>query len=110
MTDSFFNFLIALTSIVGAYLAYKQTTQRGRIDEEKQASDAWREIYEKLSPQVEYLQKEVKTLKQSIADMEIKHEKEVEKLEGQIYELKEENRLLREENDRYKKELTNSGL
>ena len=72
-------------------------------------SSAWKQLYDETKERMDDLQSQVEMLSEQMAEMKAIHAKEVEKLEHQNAELKEENRQLRVENANYKNRLIELG-
>lgn len=105
-----------LIAIVPALLTYLGTKYKTQNEREQQASGAWKQLYDETKEQLEdnrvrmdSMQEEMVSLRKQIDEMKAMHVKEVEKLEHQNTELKEENRQLRVENANYKNRLIELG-
>ena len=66
-------------------------------------------MYDETKERMDDLQSQVEMLSEQMAEMKAMHAKEVDKLEHQNAELKEENRQLRVENANYKNRLIELG-
>ena len=105
-----------LVAIVPALLTYWGTKYKSQNEREQHASSAWKQLYDETKEQLEdnrlrmdSMQEEMTDLRNQIIEMKSIHAKEVEKLEHQNNELKEENRQLRVENANYKNRLIELG-
>ena len=105
-----------LIAIVPALLTYLGTKYKTQNEREQQASGAWKQLYDETKEQLEdnkvrmdSMQEEMIALRKQIDEMKAMHVKEVEKLEHQNTELKEENRQLRVENANYRNRLIELG-
>ena len=105
-----------LIAIVPALLTYLGTKYKSQNEREQQASSEWKNLYAETKKQLEdnkvrmdSMQEEMIALRKQIDEMKSMHVKEVEKLEHQNAELKEENRQLRVENASYKNRLVELG-
>lgn len=101
-----------LIAIVPALLTYLGTKYKSQNEREQYASSAWKQLYDETKEQLEdnrvrmdSMQEEMTDLRNQIIEMKAVHAKEVEKLERQNTELKEENRQLRVENGNLKNQL-----
>lgn len=94
-----------LIAIVPALLTYFGTKYKNQNEREQYASSAWKELYDETKERMDDLQSQVEMLSKQMAEMKAIHAKEVEKLERQNGELKEENRQLRVENGNLKNQL-----
>ena len=105
-----------LIAIVPALLTYLGTKYKSQSEREQYASSAWKQLYDETKEQLEdnrvrmdSMQEEMTDLRNQIIEMKAIHAKEVDKLEHQNAELKEENRQLRVENANYKNRLIELG-
>ena len=105
-----------MIAIVPALLTYLGTKYKSQNEREQYASSAWKQLYDETKEQLEdnrvrmdSMQEEMTDLRNQIIEMKANHAKEVEKLEHQNIELKEENRQLRVENANYKNRLIELG-
>ena len=98
-----------LIAIVPALLTYLGTKYKSQNEREQHASSAWKQLYDETKERMDDLQSQVEMLSEQMAEMKAIHAKEVEKLEHQNAELKEENRQLRIENANYKNRLVELG-
>ena len=98
-----------LIAVVPALLTYLGTKYKSQNEREQHASSAWKQLYDETKERMDDLQNQVETLSEQMAEMKANHIKEVEKLEHQNDELKEENRQLRIENANYKNRLVELG-
>ena len=98
-----------LIAIVPALLTYFGTKYKSQNEREQYASSAWKQLYDETKERMDDLQIQVEMLSKQMAEMKANHAKEVEKLERQNTELKEENRQLRVENANYKNRLVELG-
>ena len=98
-----------LIAIVPALLTYLGTKYKTQNEREQQASSAWKQLYDETKERMDDLQSQVEMLSEQMTEMKAMHVKEVEKLEHQNNELKEENRQLRVENGNYRKRLIELG-
>ena len=98
-----------LIAIVPALLTYLGTKYKSQNEREQYASSAWKQLYDETKERMDDLQNQVEMLSEQMAEMKAIHAKEVEKLERQNGELKEENRQLRVENGNYRKRLIELG-
>ena len=105
-----------LIAIVPALLTYLGTKYKTQNEREQYASSEWKNLYAETKQQLEgnktrmdSMQAEMADLRNQIIEMKAMHVKEVEKLEHQNAELKEENRQLRVENANYKNRLIELG-
>ena len=98
-----------LIAVVPALLTYLGTKYKTQNDREQYASSAWKQLYDETKERMDDLQSQVEMLSEQMAEMKAMHAKEVEKLEHQNTELKEENRQLRVENANYKNRLIELG-
>ncbi|MBA5746593.1 peptidoglycan hydrolase CwlO-like protein [Aerococcus sp. 150760007-1] len=98
-----------LIAIVPALLTYLGTKYKSQSEREQYASSAWKQLYDETKERMDDLQKQVEVLSKQMEEMKTVHAKEVEKLESQNTELKEENRQLRVENANYKNRLIELG-
>ena len=105
-----------LIAIVPAFLTYLGTRYKFQNEREQYASSEWKNLYAETKKQLEdnkvrmdSMQEEMIALRKQIDEMKSMHVKEVEKLEHQNAELKEENRQLRVENANYKNRLVELG-
>ena len=98
-----------LIAIVPALLTYLGTKYKSQNEREEYASSAWKQLYDETKERMDDLQSQVEMLSEQISEMKTTHAKEVEKLEHQNAELKEENRQLRVENANYKNRLIELG-
>ena len=98
-----------LIAIVPALLTYLGTKYKSQNEREEYASKAWKQLYDETKERMDDLQNQVEMLSEQMAEMKAIHAKEVEKLEHQNTELKEENRQLRVENANYKNRLIELG-
>lgn len=101
-----------LIAIVPAFLTYLGTRYKFQNEREQYASSEWKKLYEETKQQLgknkvrmDGMQEEMIALRKQIDEMKAMHVKEVEKLEHQNTELKEENRQLRVENGNLKNQL-----
>ena len=101
-----------LIAIIPALLTYLGTKYKSQNEREQYASSAWKQLYDETKEQLEdnrvrmdSMQEEMIALRKQIDEMKSMHVKEVEKLEHQNAELKEENRQLRVENGNLKNQL-----
>ena len=94
-----------LIAIVPALLTYLGTKYKSQNEREQYASSAWKQLYDETKERMDDLQSQVEMLSEQMAEMKANHAKEVEKLEHQNIELKEENRQLRVENGNLKNQL-----
>lgn len=98
-----------LIAIVPALLTYFGTKYKSQNEREQYASSAWKQLYDETKERMDDLQNQVEMLSEQMAEMKAMHAKEVDKLEHQNAELKEENRQLRVENANYKNRLIELG-
>ena len=105
-----------LIAIVPALLTYLGTKYKSQNEREQYASSAWKQLYDETKEQLEdnrvrmdSMQEEMTELRNQIIEMKAMHAREVEKLEHQNTELKEENRQLRVENGNYRNRLIELG-
>ena len=105
-----------LIAIIPALLTYLGTKYKSKNEREQYASSAWKQLYDETKEQLEEnkvrmdsMQEEMIALRKQIDEMKAMHVKEVEKLEHQNAELKEENRQLQVENANYKNRLIELG-
>ena len=105
-----------LIAIIPALLTYLGTKYKSQNEREQYASSAWKQLYDETKEQLEdnrarmdSMQEEMTELRNQIIEMKAIHAREVEKLEHQNTELKEENRQLRVENTNYKNRLIELG-
>ena len=98
-----------LIAIIPALLTYLGTKYKSQNEREQYASSAWKQLYDETKERMDDLQSQVEMLSEQMAEMKAIHAKEVEKLEHQNAELKEENRQLRVENANYKNRLIELG-
>lgn len=98
-----------LIAVVPALLTYLGTKYKSQNEREQYASSAWKQLYDETKERMDDLQSQVEMLSEQMAEMKAMHAKEVDKLEHQNTELKEENRQLRVENANYKKRLIELG-
>ena len=98
-----------LIAIIPALLTYLGTKYKSQNEREQYASGAWKQLYDETKERMDDLQIQVEMLSEQMAEMKANHIKEVEKLERQNTELKEENRQLRVENENYKNRLIELG-
>ena len=98
-----------LIAIVPALLTYLGTKYKSQNEREQYASSAWKQLYDETKDRMDDLQSQVEMLSEQMAEMKANHAKEVDKLEHQNTELKEENRQLRVENANYKNRLIELG-
>lgn len=98
-----------LIAVVPALLTYLGTKYKSQNEREQYASSAWKQLYDETKERMDDLQSQVEMLSEQMAEMKAMHAKEVDKLEHQNAELKEENRQLRVENANYKKRLIELG-
>ena len=105
-----------LIAIIPALLTYLGTKYKSQNEREQYASSAWKQLYDETKEQLEdnrvrmdSMQEEMVSLRKQIDEMKANHIKEVEKLEHQNTELKEENRQLRVENGNYRNRLIELG-
>ena len=98
-----------LIAIVPALLTYFGTKYKSQNEREQYASSAWKQLYDETKERMDDLQSQVEMLSEQMAEMKAMHAKEVDKLEHQNAELKEENRQLRVENANYKNRLVELG-
>ena len=94
-----------LIAIIPALLTYLGTKYKSQNEREQYASSAWKQLYDETKERMDDLQSQVEMLSEQMAEMKAIHAKEVEKLERQNGELKEENRQLRVENGNLKNQL-----
>lgn len=94
-----------LIAIVPAFLTYLGTKYKFQNEREQYASSAWKQLYDETKERMDDLQNQVEMLSEQMEEMKANHIKEVEKLEHQNTELKEENRQLRVENGNLKNQL-----
>ena len=94
-----------LIAIIPALLTYIGTKYKSQNEREQYASSAWKQLYDETKERMDDLQSQVEMLSKQMAEMKAIHAKEVEKLEHQNAELKEENRQLRVENGNLKNQL-----
>lgn len=94
-----------LIAIVPAFLTYLGTKYKSQNEREQHASGAWKQLYDETKERMDDLQNQVEMLSNQINEMKAIHAKEVEKLERQNGELREENRQLRVENGNLKNKL-----
>ena len=94
-----------LIAIIPALLTYLGTKYKSQNEREQYASSAWKQLYDETKERMDDLQSQVEMLSKQMAEMKAIHAKEVEKLEHQNAELKEENRQLRVENGNLKNQL-----
>ena len=94
-----------LIAIVPALLTYLGTKYKSQNEREQHASGAWKQLYDETKERMDDLQNQVEMLSNQINEMKAIHAKEVEKLERQNGELREENRQLRVENGNLKNKL-----
>ena len=98
-----------LIAVVPALLTYLGTKYKSQNEREQYASSAWKQLYDETKERMDDLQSQVEMLSEQMAEMKAMHAKEVDKLEHQNAELKEENRQLRVENANYKNRLIELG-
>ena len=98
-----------LIAVVPALLTYLGTKYKSQNEREQYASSAWKQLYDETKERMDDLQSQVEMLSEQMAEMKANHAKEVDKLEHQNAELKEENRQLRVENANYKNRLIELG-
>ena len=98
-----------LIAVVPALLTFLGTKYKSQNEREQHASSAWKQLYDETKERMDDLQSQVEMLSEQMAEMKAIHAKEVEKLEHQNAELKEENRQLRIENANYKNRLVELG-
>ena len=105
-----------LIAIIPALLTYLGTKYKSQNEREQYASSAWKQLYDETKEQLEdnrvrmdSMQEEMTELRNQIIEMKAMHAREVEKLEHQNTELKEENRQLRVENGNYRNRLIELG-
>ena len=98
-----------LIAIIPALLTYLGTKYKSQNEREQYASSAWKQLYDETKERMDDLQSQVEMLSEQMAEMKAMHAKEVDKLEHQNAELKEENRQLRVENANYKNRLIELG-
>ena len=98
-----------LIAIIPALLTYLGTKYKSQNEREQYASSAWKQLYDETKERMDDLQSQVEMLSKQMAEMKAIHAKEVEKLERQNTELKEENRQLRVENANYRNRLIELG-
>ena len=98
-----------LIAIIPALLTYLGTKYKSQNEREQYASSAWKQLYDETKERMDDLQSQVEMLSEQMAEMKANHAKEVDKLEHQNAELKEENRQLRVENANYKNRLIELG-
>ena len=98
-----------LIAVVPALLTYLGTKYKSQNEREQYASSAWKQLYDETKERMDDLQNQVEMLSEQMAEMKAIHAKEVEKLERQNGELKEENRQLRVKNANYKNRLIELG-
>ena len=105
-----------LIAIIPALLTYLGTKYKSQNEREQYASSAWKQLYDETKEQLEdnrarmdSMQEEMTELRNQIIEMKAIHAREVEKLEHQNTELKEENRQLRVENGNYRNRLIELG-
>ena len=98
-----------LIAIVPALLTYLGTKYKSQNEREQYASSAWKQLYDETKERMDDLQSQVEMLSEQMEEMKANHIKEVEKLEHQNTELKEENRQLRVENANYRNRLIELG-
>ena len=98
-----------LIAVVPALLTFLGTKYKNQNEREQHASSAWKQLYDETKERMDDLQSQVEMLSEQMAEMKANHIKEVEKLEHQNDELKEENRQLRVENANYKNRLIELG-
>ena len=98
-----------LIAVIPALLTYFGTKYKSQNEREQYASSAWKQLYDETKERMDDLQNQVEMLSEQMAEMKAIHAKEVEKLERQNGELKEENRQLRVENGNYKNRLIELG-
>ena len=98
-----------LIAIVPALLTFLGTKYKSQNEREQYASSAWKQLYDETKERMDDLQSQVEMLSEQMTEMKAIHAKEVEKLEHQNAELKEENRQLRIENANYKNRLVELG-
>ena len=98
-----------LIAIIPALLTYLGTKYKSQNEREQYASSAWKQLYDETKERMDDLQSQVEMLSEQMAEMKANHAKEVDKLEHQNTELKEENRQLRVENGNYKNRLIELG-
>ena len=94
-----------LIAIIPALLTYLGTKYKSQNEREQYASSAWKQLYDETKERMDDLQIQVEMLSEQMAEMKAMHAKEVDKLEHQNAELKEENRQLRVENGNLKNQL-----
>lgn len=98
-----------LIAVVPALLTYLGTKHKSQNEREQYASSAWKQLYDETKERMDDLQSQVEMLSKQMEEMKANHIKEVEKLEHQNTELKEENRQLRVENANYRNRLIELG-
>ena len=105
-----------LIAVIPALLTYLGTKYKSQNEREQYASSAWKQLYDETKEQLEdnrvrmdSMQEEMTELRNQIIEMKAMHAREVEKLEHQNTELKEENRQLRVENGNYRNRLIELG-
>ena len=98
-----------LIAVIPALLTYFGTKYKSQNEREQYASSAWKQLYDETKERMDDLQSQVEMLSEQMAEMKANHAKEVDKLEHQNAELKEENRQLRVENANYKNRLIELG-
>ena len=98
-----------LIAIIPALLTYLGTKYKSQNEREQYASSAWKQLYDETKERMDDLQSQVEMLSKQMEEMKANHAKEVDKLEHQNAELKEENRQLRVENANYKNRLIELG-
>lgn len=105
-----------LIAVVPALLTFLGTKYKFENEREQYASSAWKELYDETKEQLEEnkvrmdrMQADMADLRKQMDEMKTMHAKEVEKLEHQNAELKEENRQLRVKNANYKNRLIELG-
>ena len=98
-----------LIAVVPALLTFLGTKYKSQNEREQYASSAWKQLYDETKERMDDLQSQVEMLSEQMTEMKAIHAKEVEKLEHQNAELKEENRQLRIENANYKNRLVELG-
>ena len=98
-----------LIAVIPALLTYFGTKYKSQNEREQYASGAWKQLYDETKERMDDLQSQVEMLSEQMAEMKAMHAKEVDKLEHQNAELKEENRQLRVENANYKNRLIELG-
>ena len=98
-----------LIAIVPALLTYLGTKYKSQNEREQYASSAWKQLYDETKERMDDLQSQVEMLSEQMEEMKTMHAKEVDKLEHQNAELKEENRQLRVENANYRNRLIELG-